>query len=396
MRPLPTILLVDDETEVLGTISEGLKATENFAEIMVAPNGRAAIDILNSTPIDVLVTDLKMPEVNGLELLVYLNNHFPGIPAVVISSYSSPAVQSRTRSSGALRLLKKPIRLDELADVLRELSDPEGQRGVIRGLSLTNFLQLISAELKTCALSVISVDNQSGTYYFENGQLLDAVCGEVSGEEAAIEMLMWPESEFKLIEKPGSIEQRRIETNLMSLLMEAARLSDEKDENQGREQLAEILAPPGKRDVNREEQQAEPEQNKDCPNNEREEKTMNMSKLKESIEVLKDDLGDGLLATDIFSKSDGQTIAGFNHQPAASALFAQITNYLIKSLKDSGFPGLGRYFLIDLVDKKSLVCLPLGDYIWGMLIDTSKTPIGLVLNVAVPKVINVYEEALIG
>ena len=401
MEPRKIVLVVDDEKDVLDTLVEGLEATGSFAGIYAAKNGREAIEILNSVSIDVLVTDLKMPEVNGFELLAYLNNHFSHIPAIVISSYLSSAVQAKSRPLGALRFLKKPIRLTELKSVIQSIIDPEGQQGIIRGISLSSFLQLISTEQKTCTLQVNSLENMTGSFYFKDGVLHDAVCGEVSGKDAAIEMLQWTEPELKFISDSTVGPERRIQGNLMSLLMEASRIIDEKGDINGKDQLAEIIGSFEEETVDLTERQGElheemaaSDRGDSDKKNVQRGKKMNTAKLKESIEMLKNDLGEGLLATDIISRSDGQTIVGYNTQPAACALFTQLTNMLMKSLADSGFPTLGRYYLLDLVDKKAVVVLPLGENIWGMLVDTRKTPIGLVLNVAVPKVISVYEEAI--
>lgn len=121
---------------------------------------------------------------------------------------------------------------------------------------------------------------------------------------------------------------------------------------------------------------------------------MNIQKMREAMDLLVEELGGGLLASDIINTSDGQSIVGVNPQPAASALFAQATSYLKKSLEGSGFPALGRYWLVDLVDRKAVIILPLGEFIWGMLVDTQKAPVGLILNVSVPKIISLYEEAI--
>ena len=79
---------------------------------------------------------------------------------------------------------------------------------------------------------------------------------------------------------------------------------------------------------------------------------MNISKMNLAINTLKEDLGDGLVATDIFTVADGISIAGYNPQPKASALFNQMTNYIIKTLRGSNFPNLNKYFIIE----------PLADY----------------------------------
>ena len=121
---------------------------------------------------------------------------------------------------------------------------------------------------------------------------------------------------------------------------------------------------------------------------------MNVSKLNKSIDTLKENLGGALLATDIWSSSDMQSIAGWNTQPAATALFGQIINSTNQALEGSGFPRLGKYVIFDLVDGKLVVLIPMGDFAWGMLVDGKKTQLGLLLNVALPKAIAAFEDAI--
>jgi hypothetical protein len=121
---------------------------------------------------------------------------------------------------------------------------------------------------------------------------------------------------------------------------------------------------------------------------------MNIPKLNKAVELLKENLGGALLATDIFSSEDGQSLVGFNSQPAACAVFSQITKYLNNALIDSKFPEIGRYYLVDLVDRKMILVIPMGDFIWSMLIDGSKTQLGMLLNLAIPKAVGAFEEAL--
>ena len=121
---------------------------------------------------------------------------------------------------------------------------------------------------------------------------------------------------------------------------------------------------------------------------------MNVAKLSKSIDTLKENLGGALLATDIWGSADMQSIAGWNPQPAACTLFGQIVNATNHALKDSGFPILGKYCLFDLVDAKIVVVIPMGDFMWGILIDGKKAPLGLLLNIALPKAIAAFEEAI--
>jgi hypothetical protein len=122
---------------------------------------------------------------------------------------------------------------------------------------------------------------------------------------------------------------------------------------------------------------------------------MNIKKLQESMEVLRENMGGGLLAADIYSAKDGQPIIALdnNPQPVADALFTNIINMLTSALKDAQFPNLNRYLIIDLEGNKAGIVIPLGEYQWGMLVDSKKSQLGLVLNVAIPKAIAAFEEA---
>jgi hypothetical protein len=121
---------------------------------------------------------------------------------------------------------------------------------------------------------------------------------------------------------------------------------------------------------------------------------VDVKKLDAIIKELKKDLGDGLLATDIWTTADGQIIVGLNPQPAAAALFNRMTVLINDALKGSKFPLLNRYFLVHLEGGHIGMSMPLRDYQWGVLLDAKKAQLGLILNVVVPKTIDAIKEAV--
>ena len=122
---------------------------------------------------------------------------------------------------------------------------------------------------------------------------------------------------------------------------------------------------------------------------------MNIEKLNGCIELLKKQMGDSLLATSIVAMSDAQAIADWNSKPGAAAIFVEVTNFLNESLK-KGYPALGKYYLLDLQEDKMLIFLPLGEYQWGIAVDTNKAKLGLILNVILPEIVSAFEDALNG
>jgi len=121
---------------------------------------------------------------------------------------------------------------------------------------------------------------------------------------------------------------------------------------------------------------------------------MDIKKLKNSIEVLKDNLDGALLAADIWMTGTGQSIAGYNSNPQATALFERVTEYMNKALSGAGFPILNEYYMLNLEGNALVLVLMFDDYQWGMLVDSSKVQMGLLLNIAIPNARKEFLEAV--
>jgi hypothetical protein len=121
---------------------------------------------------------------------------------------------------------------------------------------------------------------------------------------------------------------------------------------------------------------------------------MDIKKLKNSIEVLKDNLDGALLITDIWMTGTGQSIAGYNSNPQATALFERVTEYMNKALSGAGFPILNEYYMLNLEGNALVLVLMFDDYQWGMLVDSSKVQMGLLLNIAIPNARKEFLEAV--
>lgn len=107
-----TILIVDDSIEMLEVLRRHLHSM-NFATFQCT-NVNDAIDILNQTNIDLLITDLQMPGINGMELVKYTSEHFPSIPKLVITGHPSVSNAVEAVRSGAIDYLVKPFTKEEL------------------------------------------------------------------------------------------------------------------------------------------------------------------------------------------------------------------------------------------------------------------------------------------
>lgn len=106
------ILIVDDNYDMLDLIQRHLKSFNYHT--YKASSVSEAIDVLKYTDINLLITDLNMPEINGIELLKYTDEHYPLIPKLVITGLNSVDNAINAIKSGALDYLSKPFTSDEL------------------------------------------------------------------------------------------------------------------------------------------------------------------------------------------------------------------------------------------------------------------------------------------
>ena len=107
-----TILIVDDSYDILEVLHRQL-STLNYRTFQ-ASDVTDAIDILQNSGIDLLITDLKMPGIDGMELVKYASEHFPDVPVLVITGFPSVSGAVEAVKSGAMEYLIKPFTTQEL------------------------------------------------------------------------------------------------------------------------------------------------------------------------------------------------------------------------------------------------------------------------------------------
>ncbi len=113
---------------------------------------------------------------------------------------------------------------------------------------------------------------------------------------------------------------------------------------------------------------------------------VDISGLTKAIDNAKSTLKDALLAMDIWDSATGLSLADHNGQPAATALFNHITGDVVAILRDSGYPTLNQYYLLDLEQAQTvLINVHTDTLLSGMLLDTSKTSLGVLVGVIIPR-----------
>ncbi|MGB7769679.1 MAG: DUF4388 domain-containing protein [Verrucomicrobiia bacterium] len=226
------VLFVDDSLAFLETFS-GLCAVfaDHTWEIHTATTADRALAILQENPIDLVVLDIGIPMVDGIQLLGIINQRYPGLKIAVMTGNATDSNRAASLSNGAELFIEKPVSPDGVRVVFNMLNDlmswahREGFSGALRQVGLQEVIQM---ECIGRHSSILEIRNRQlrGQIYIEAGAITHAAVGTLTGEQAFYRLLSLKGGEFQL--KPFKAPpQRTIQDRWEFLLMEAARACDE-------------------------------------------------------------------------------------------------------------------------------------------------------------------------
>ncbi|WP_420456800.1 sigma-54-dependent transcriptional regulator [Rubrivirga sp.] len=125
----PRVLFVDDELPLRDVVSRLL--SRRGVDVTTAGDAVTAVEILRDRPFDLVMTDFQMPDMDGFELLAHVREHYPDLPAIMITGHASVQHAVQAMAGGAVDYLPKPFAVDALAD--RVLGQIEARRAASSG-----------------------------------------------------------------------------------------------------------------------------------------------------------------------------------------------------------------------------------------------------------------------
>jgi CheY-like chemotaxis protein len=224
------VLIVDDDPAVLELYRDLLSKLPSHPEIFTTTSGARALAMLNSQPFRLLLCDLKMPKMDGLQVLTIVRRRFPELRTVVMTAVHNEEFRSRAYSLGVDLFWLKP---DTQQNMEMFLQCIEGQLGRdeesgFRGLQSKSLMDLIQMECLSQTSTVLRVTRGSitGRIWITSGELIDAETDGARGENAFRRILAWKAGTFENLPAEPSRE-RTINKSSNALLLEAAQAMDE-------------------------------------------------------------------------------------------------------------------------------------------------------------------------
>lgn len=134
------ILIVDDETNILRILKTALG--KNY-DIATARNAEEALSVMSTSQINLILSDYRLPDMDGIELLKRVKGDMPNIPFIVITAYGTIERAVEAMKKGAYTYLTKPVNLDILYSIIREALSEDQSEGTIQGEENNQFLNIL-------------------------------------------------------------------------------------------------------------------------------------------------------------------------------------------------------------------------------------------------------------
>lgn len=217
---------------MLDVYQELLKQLPSKPEVHASNSGTRAIAMLESEPFNLLITDLRMPTMDGLQVLAIVRRKFPHLRIVVLTGVLDEEYRSRAYAQGVELYWHKPTSNEEVKlfqDCIESLLDRETRNdGGFRGMQSKSLVDLIQLECLSRSSSILHVTQGAlnGKIWVLNGEITDAATAHFTGEEAFKEILSWKSGNFEILPAdPGHV--RTITNSYQGLLLDSAQALDE-------------------------------------------------------------------------------------------------------------------------------------------------------------------------
>jgi len=224
------ILILDDDPVFLELYKEWLAQLPSKPEIHTSTSGARALALLEADPFRVLICDLKMPKMDGLQVLSIVRRRFPELRTVVMTGVQDEEFRSRAYALGVDLFWLKPDtqqNMQMFLECLESLLGRDNESG-FRGIQSKSLMDILQMECLSQSSTVFRITRGSlvGKIWILNGDLIDAETEGARGEAAFRRILGWKSGTFETL--PAEPERERtITKSINALLLETAQAMDE-------------------------------------------------------------------------------------------------------------------------------------------------------------------------
>jgi CheY-like chemotaxis protein len=231
MAVQPKILLLDDDQDFLDLYKEMLSQHLScLPEVRTASSGSRALSLLESEAFTLMIVDLNMPKMDGLQVLSIARRKYPQLKVVVLTGIRDDQFRTRAYAMGVDQYWIKPESDQEMGlfmESIESLLTREAQGG-FRGVQSKSLVDIIQLECLSQSSSVLKITNgvAEGKIWIQNGEVIDSEAAGLTAEPAFQRILSWKTGSFEIF-PADPLRARAIFTSYQGLLLNTAQAIDE-------------------------------------------------------------------------------------------------------------------------------------------------------------------------
>lgn len=227
----PKILLLDDDLDFLELYREMLSQHLScLPEVRVASTGARALAMLESEPYQLLIVDLNMPKMDGLQVLSIARRKYPELRLVILTAIREEQFRTRAYAMGVDQYWIKPESDQEMGlfmESIESLLSREASGG-FRGVQSKSLVDIVQLECLSQSSTVLKITHgmAEGKIWIQNGEVIHAEAPGLTAEPAFQRILTWKTGSFENLPADAA-QQRTIFTSYQGLLLNTAQAFDE-------------------------------------------------------------------------------------------------------------------------------------------------------------------------
>lgn len=213
-----SILIVDDEEDLTWSISRYLQKNDALFDVTCVDSGDKALGLFDNNPVDLVISDVRMPGISGLELHEILSEKYPSTKIIIMTAFGSELLEEQISRPGMTYYIEKPFELVVLREIVYsalEISEKKIEKSLIN----SRIKEIIAFNCQSGITSQIKLHRglHQGIIYFKQGEIIHAECGELEGEHALFNILDWGKVDsYSRLE--NTVTKRTIRRTWQSLL----------------------------------------------------------------------------------------------------------------------------------------------------------------------------------
>jgi DNA-binding response OmpR family regulator len=223
------ILFVDDSKPLVQLFADHMVKKGYKYGLFTAANGQEALKILTKEAIALVILDIQMPVMDGLQFLAELHNRKIWLPVIIMTGTDLEISEKKFGEYGIVDYLKKPVFFEDLDKRINGILIRTENKDMISGISIFGILQVLEMEKKTGIMS-LKISGYDGKIFFKDGKVADIEAGGLSVDKAINEFVRPDLEEKKInIEYINHHRENKINKSLTEMVLEAAKELDEQN-----------------------------------------------------------------------------------------------------------------------------------------------------------------------